>query len=53
MERAKHRWLIAAAAVGIHLSIGSIYALSVFAKPIVGNVESVWGLDILPRCRRW
>lgn len=34
----KNRWLIAASAVGIHLSIGSVYAWSVFAKPIVAQV---------------
>jgi OFA family oxalate/formate antiporter-like MFS transporter len=31
----KNRWLIAASAVGIHLSIGSVYSWSVFSKPIV------------------
>jgi len=35
VKAAKNRWLIAASAVGIHLSIGSVYAWSVFAKPIV------------------
>jgi len=35
VKTAKSRWLIAASAVGIHLSIGSVYAWSVFAKPIV------------------
>ncbi|PKN62445.1 MAG: MFS transporter [Deltaproteobacteria bacterium HGW-Deltaproteobacteria-15] len=35
MKTAKNRWLIAASAVGIHLSIGSVYAWSVFAKPVV------------------
>jgi len=31
----KNRWLIAASAVGIHISIGSVYSWSVFIKPIV------------------
>lgn len=30
----KNRWLIAASAVGIHASIGSVYAWSVFNKPL-------------------
>ncbi|USG64585.1 OFA family MFS transporter [Brevibacillus ruminantium] len=33
-QKLKNRWLIAAAAVGIHLSIGSVYAWSVFTNPI-------------------
>lgn len=31
----KNRWVIAASAVGIHLSIGSVYSWSVFSKPIM------------------
>ena len=38
----KNRWLIAASAVGIHLSIGSVYSWSVFIKPIVK--ETGWNL---------
>ncbi|WP_232697989.1 L-lactate MFS transporter [Brevibacillus daliensis] len=30
----KNRWLIAASAVGIHISIGSVYAWSVYSKPL-------------------
>lgn len=30
----KNRWLIALSAIGIHMSIGSVYAWSVFKKPI-------------------
>ncbi|MEH7346456.1 OFA family MFS transporter [Bacillus sp. JJ1532] len=37
MKKAKNRWLIAASAVGIHISIGSVYAWSVFTKPIVNQ----------------
>ncbi|MEN2767401.1 L-lactate MFS transporter [Ornithinibacillus xuwenensis] len=35
MEKVKNRWLIAASAVGIHLSIGSAYAWSVFTNPMI------------------
>lgn len=35
-EKIKNRWLIAASAVGIHISIGSIYAYSVMTKPVAG-----------------
>lgn len=38
MAEAKNRWLIAVSAVGIHLCIGSVYAWSVFAKPIVSQL---------------
>jgi MFS transporter, OFA family, oxalate/formate antiporter len=30
----KHRWLIALSAVGIHISIGSVYSWSVFKNPL-------------------
>lgn len=33
----KNRWLIAAAAVGIHASLGSVYAWSVFKKPFMNT----------------
>lgn len=39
----KNRWLIAASAVGIHLSIGSVYAWSVFIKPIVNRTGWSFG----------
>lgn len=35
MNKVKNRWLIAASAVGIHISIGSAYAWSVFTNPMV------------------
>ncbi|WP_188454763.1 L-lactate MFS transporter [Virgibacillus oceani] len=35
MEKVKNRWLIAASAVGVHISIGSAYAWSVFTNPMV------------------
>ena len=41
VQKTKNRWLIAASAVGIHISIGSIYAYSVMTKP----VASILGCD--------
>ncbi len=35
----KNRWLIAACAVGVHASIGSVYAFSVFKKPLGQLIE--------------
>jgi OFA family oxalate/formate antiporter-like MFS transporter len=34
MEKVKNRWLIALSAVGIHISIGSVYAYSVMTIPL-------------------
>lgn len=34
MEKIKNRWLIALSAVGIHISIGSVYAYSVMTIPL-------------------
>lgn len=36
----KNRWLIAASAVGVHASIGSVYAFSVFKKPLGQLLET-------------
>jgi OFA family oxalate/formate antiporter-like MFS transporter len=36
----KNRWLIAASAVGVHASIGSVYAFSVFKKPLSKLLET-------------
>ncbi|WP_196159974.1 OFA family MFS transporter [Reinekea sp. G2M2-21] len=36
----KNRWLIAASAVGVHASIGSVYAFSVFKKPLAELIPS-------------
>ena len=41
-QKVKNRWLIALSAVGIHISIGSVYAWSVFTKPI--EKQFGWGL---------
>lgn len=42
MKKVKNRWLIAASAVGIHISIGSVYAWSVYTKPLIEKFG--WGL---------
>ncbi len=44
-KKLKNRWLIAASAVGIHISIGSVYAYSVMTNP-VKDVFGVEGSDI-------
>ncbi|MFS0635341.1 OFA family MFS transporter [Mesobacillus foraminis] len=41
--RDKNRWLIALSAVGIHISIGSVYAWSVFTGPL--QEQKGWGLS--------
>src|SRR5690625_52007 len=41
MQKVKNRWLIAASAVGIHISIGSAYAWSVFTNPLANQYG--WG----------
>lgn len=35
LKKTKNRWLIAASAVGIHISIGSVYAWSNFTNPLI------------------
>ena len=47
----KNRWLIALAAVGIHISIGSVYAWSVLTRPIMAELgftlqETTWAFSI-------
>ena len=42
MTKVKNRWLIAASAVGLHISIGSVYAWSVYTKPLIDKFG--WGL---------
>ncbi|QHE54053.1 OFA family MFS transporter [Pontibacillus sp. HMF3514] len=37
MSKTKNRWLIALSGVGIHLSIGSVYAWSNFTNPLVNE----------------
>ncbi len=38
MQKPKNKWLIVAAAIGIHISIGSVYAWSVLARPIMARL---------------
>ena len=40
MEQSKNKWLIALAAIGIHISIGSVYAWSVLTTPIMEAMHS-------------
>jgi OFA family oxalate/formate antiporter-like MFS transporter len=40
-QKLKNRWLIAAAAVGIHISIGSVYAYSAMTNP----VKDIFGVE--------
>jgi len=51
MQSAKNRWLIAASAVGIHISIGAIYAYSVLKNPLSAQLgwgfnETAWAFSI-------
>lgn len=38
MQKEKNRWLIALSAVGIHLCIGSVYAWSVYTRPLIDQL---------------
>ena len=47
----RNRWLIALAAVGIHMSIGSVYAWSVLTKPVMETMgmtlsETTWAFSV-------
>ncbi|MEQ8547083.1 MAG: OFA family MFS transporter [Cyclobacteriaceae bacterium] len=47
----KNRWLIAASAVGIHISIGAVYAYSVLKNPLLESIgwefkETAWAFSI-------
>jgi len=51
MHTVKNRWFIAAAAVGLHISIGSVYAYSVFSKPLSDSLgwdptDIAWAFSI-------
>lgn len=35
----RNRWLIALAAIGLHISIGSVYAWSVLTRPIMADMD--------------
>ena len=43
METKKNRWLMALAGVALHISIGSVYAWSVFTQPLQDKVG--WSLS--------
>lgn len=45
MGKTKNRWMIALAAVGIHISIGSVYAWSVFTNPLADQFG--WSLSAI------
>lgn len=47
----KNRWLIALAAVGIHICIGSVYAWSVLTRPVMAEMglslsETTWAFSL-------
>lgn len=47
----KNRWLIAASAMGVHVSIGSVYAYSVFKKPLLHELgwqpsQTAWAFSL-------
>ncbi|PWJ37899.1 L-lactate MFS transporter [Sediminitomix flava] len=51
----RNRWLIAASAVGIHTSIGAVYAYSVLKAPLLKEVgwafkETAWAFSIVIIC---
>lgn len=51
MQQRKNRWLIVLAAIGIHISIGSVYAFSVLTKPIMAALgctlkEATWAFSL-------
>ncbi len=51
MKKVKNRWFIAASAVGVHLSIGAVYAYSLYKEPLfeaVGwhHTQTAWAFSI-------
>ncbi|MFY0687541.1 MAG: OFA family MFS transporter [Cyclobacteriaceae bacterium] len=51
MGKSKNRWFIAASAVGIHMSIGAVYAYSVLKKPLLASMgwqfdDTAWAFSI-------
>jgi len=55
MTKTTHRWSIAAAAVGVHISIGSVYAYSVFKSPLQqalgwDPLDTAWAFSIAIVC---
>lgn len=51
MKKLKNRWLIAASAVGVHVSIGGVYAYSVFNRPLHDSLgwdqsQTAWAFSL-------
>lgn len=51
MQKVKNRWLIALSAMGVHVSIGSVYAYSVFKTPLLEQLgwqpaQTAWAFSI-------
>ncbi len=51
MKNLKNRWLIAASAVGLHISIGAVYAYSVLKSPLHNSVgweykQTAWAFSL-------
>ncbi len=51
MGKTKNRWLIAASTMGVHVSIGSVYAYSVFKVPLLDTLgwqpaQTSWAFSI-------
>ncbi len=51
MKKIKNRWFIAASAVGVHVSIGAVYAYSVFKKPLFAELgweptQTAWAFSL-------
>ncbi|MBC2606752.1 L-lactate MFS transporter [Pelagicoccus albus] len=51
MKKIKNRWLIAACTVCVHLSIGAVYAYSVYKKPLLESkgwepTQTAWAFSI-------
>lgn len=51
MQKIKNRWLIAASAVGVHVSIGAVYAYSVYKKPLFNSLgwessQTAWAFSL-------
>jgi OFA family oxalate/formate antiporter-like MFS transporter len=50
-KKTKNRWFIAASAVGVHISIGAVYAYSVFKKPLLNELgweptQTAWAFSL-------
>ncbi|MBR0326073.1 MAG: MFS transporter, partial [Selenomonadales bacterium] len=55
MQQTKNKWLIVLSAIGLHICIGSVYAWSVLARPIMEATgfslkEVTWTFSIAILC---